>query len=252
MISDDLEDLIKTRLPLKIQQRLLFLDKWEEPYGFTEWKVEDREKLYTQLAPKSTKPTRANFWVWFGAYGVYDHYPRFSKNRVNRIIYECLHGPLGKNRLVNSFTETYSDVNPFKFMKATGHRYRGHDDLRQSLGQNYDLSKVMSTRQYERKVLEAMETINSCIQMDFNDYRYPEEMVDCLMQLGHSKVIALGAIQRSDLMKGPLHASHPNHPEHPNNKVEDYEIEEETGEEDQEPAPQTGLVSDDPREPELD
>lgn len=124
--------LLVDNVHVALRRNILFLEKWNEPPNFLFMPARERLLLMEKYRPQNTQPSQTNFWIWFGAYASKDRNPVFYNDRVPRVLYEAVNGPLlwpgteRKRRLVNIMTSTMADVNVYKYQPAIGARYKAY------------------------------------------------------------------------------------------------------------------------------
>lgn len=190
---NDIEEKLKAELPEEFLQYLIFLDEWTEPSNFPLMKLKDRILLMNKFIKKAADPTQKNYWVWFGSYSPPDYCPSYNRHRVPRILYEALRGPLEREdgtviKLTNSFVESISDVNIFKFLPSSGSRLK--TQIRWAKINNGTGLDKTSTQKLKKAAI------------DLTHYRdsFPtvEKMTFCLQNLGYDNFTIERVISEAD------------------------------------------------------
>lgn len=148
---NEIYKLLEQKIPKEILAQIGFMDEPHLPPNFFTCSAMERRHIFPDLMKFFTEPKKDNYWIWFGAYAKKDGHPVYFNERVVRPIYEATHGPLTlpngkKRRLINVLVETLADVNPYKFLPASGTRYRNPAIVAAATGISIDQSKLLGSQ----------------------------------------------------------------------------------------------------------
>lgn len=107
-------------LPNKYKNKLLFFNSWgshiDNNMSDVIMTMTATQKLavYNELKPKSTIPTKDNYWIWFGRYNGKGATARQGTKSVIVKLYEHFIEPVPATGIRKSTRYSKMDVNPFK------------------------------------------------------------------------------------------------------------------------------------------
>ena len=179
--------------------QVLAFDNWTDPDDFYTMSIVERRKLLNKFKNVAVPPTMENQWIWFGTYDT-KNYPKFSNVSVAGYLYQVFVLPHNNARIRGVLNNSKSDVNPFKYFKASV--FTKAEILKQRAAMmDLPLEQVMTPKQneaYETKVSEALEECKEYYMVG-SPTTEAEFMRNLLIQNGHMPIAVDEAMKRSAL-----------------------------------------------------